>query len=80
MSARGSITRRLRIGFVVFALALAATAALTVAAVSRQDETLGEQTTRVQPLQAANIELREESREVASRPLRLSPDWPEALP
>ncbi len=60
MSAGGSITRRLRIGLAVFALALAATAGLTVAAVSRQDETLGEQTTRVQPLQAANIQLREE--------------------
>jgi len=60
MSAGGSITRRLRIGLAVFALALAATAGLTVAAVSRQDETLGEQTTHVQPLRAANIGLREE--------------------
>ena len=59
MSARGSITRRLRIGFVVFALALAGTAAFTVAAISRQDQTLAEQTRRIQPLQAANIELRE---------------------
>jgi len=60
VSAAASITRRLRIGFVVFAVAIAAAAALAVVAVVHQDGTVDEETTRIQPLQAANIDSRED--------------------